>query len=782
LLIVLFEAYYNYFFIIHGSKPTGVKIMQAVLQNLEATFEGKESEHNWSKRHEACRDVIPTLCKSEAAKEQPARLAAGIRHIIDGLMGCAKSERTQLSNEACKALQEVAKALGPTINPMLDIILPPLIDVCGFTKPVSQKNGSEAFETIVRNAGYHTRILHYITSTSSDKRKPPRVAAAKWLRVFIATYHHDVEKVSANLDTIERALTTGLGDTQKDVRETMRAAYWTFSKYWSARAEALMRTLPKAAQTALVADKHNPNQRAPTPSAPVASKKTISEQTRAFILAKKQKLAQESAAAASEPTAAPRDTPVDTVQNSIAKPRETVIEDEHSASTVIPTEPQRMPSGLLAEPARRRIVAVSTAKPTITSRPASALPHITTAQSDSTPHSRPTSAASAMPPPPATTSFSRPVSVASTAAMSHASSATVKAASRKPLISKERLHDIMTKPLEGADENNKENTRAHGLLDKREWARKETAEVSQRSIKPITKDPAAARRLISRGIKGISEHTIDDVGYRRLQGVIKEHDNIFIDEPKYDDMLLSLFTAIEQPDIEERRPLGRKNDSIFQMLVVLRLMLQHNQKYLAGYYPRAITALITARANFQARCHIVSGFEQTVEDIVKVCQPSDVIDAVLMTLELAGKPIIDLGTGSEAQDEFDQDLLNEQSARSTAFGLHILSGLITRVQQTDTELDTVQEQRMATLGMNCLRSTNVTVKRAVMEYCVKLHEIIEPESRFYKLLTDGVADLENLIEYYVIASKAGAITTEGRGIVMTEGRSIDRAGKGISTV
>ena len=113
--------------------------MQAVLQNLESTFEGKETEHNWSKRHEACRDTIPTLCKSDAAKENPARLAAGIRHIIDGLMTCAKSERTQLSNEACKALQEVSKALGHNISPMIDIILPPLVDICGFTKPVSQK-------------------------------------------------------------------------------------------------------------------------------------------------------------------------------------------------------------------------------------------------------------------------------------------------------------------------------------------------------------------------------------------------------------------------------------------------------------------------------------------------------------------------------------------------------------------------------------------------------------------------------------------------------------------
>lgn len=768
---MLFGVSFDYLFVLYGPKPTIFNIMQAALQNLEATFEGKETEHNWSKRHEACRDIIPTLCKSEAAREQPARLAIGIRHIIDPLMGCAKSERTQLSNEACKALQEVAKALGTHIYPMLDIILPPLIDVCGFTKPVSQKHGSETFEAIVRNAGYHARILHYITSTLSDKRKPPRVAAARWLKVFIAAYHHDVEKIPANLDTIERALTTGLGDTQKDVRETMRAAYWTFSKYWSARAEALITTLPKAAQTALIADKHNPNQRAVTPSAPVPSKKTISDQTRAFILAKKKKLAEESAAATSQSAATPKEIPFETAKTSTSKVHEALPEDELTNIPSLPAEPQRMPSGLLAEPARRRIVAVSTARPTIATRPASTMPHLSTSQTDGTPKSRPTSASAAMPPPSAVINSTRPVSVASTAALSHVSSATIKPSSRKPLIPKERLHDIMTKPLEGADEENKENMRAHGLLDKREWARKETAEVSQRSIKPITKDPAAARRLISRGIKGISEHTIDDVGYRRLQGVIKEHDNIFVDEPKYDDMLLSLFTAIEQPDIEERRPLGRKNDSVFQMLVVMRLMLQHNRKYFAGYYPRAITALITARGYFQARCHIVSGFEQTAEDIVKLCQPSDVIDAVLMTLELAGKPVNNSSQTAQAQDIFSQDLLNEQSARSTAFGLHILSGLITRVQQTVTELDAIQEQRMTTLGMICLRSTNVTVKRAVMEYCVSLHQVIEPESRFYKLLTDGVSDLENLIEYYVIASKASTITTEGR-VINTERKGI----------
>lgn len=309
----------------------------------------------------------------------------------------------------------------------------------------------------------------------------------------------------------------------------------------------------------------------------------------------------------------------------------------------------------------------------------------------------------------------------------------------------------MTKPVDGVEEDNKENDAAYSLVDKREWARKETAEISQRSIMPLTKDPVAARILIARGIKSINDGTIDEVGYRKLQGLIKDHDNIFFDEPKYDDMLLALFDTIERADNGSRRPLGRKHDSNFQMLVVIRLMFQHHRRYFSTYYPRAMTALITARGNFESRSHIVSGLEQTAEDVVKVCTPSDVVDAVLMILELAGKPD-SMRQDVIPQDDYEQGLLNERGARSTAMGLHVLSGLIARGQQLSLELGVHQEERLAALGMRCLRSSHVSVKRAVIEYSVKLHEVIHPESRYYDLLTDGVESLQNLIAYYVTAS------------------------------
>ena len=532
-----------------------------------------------------------------------------------------------------------------------------------------------------------------------------------------------------------------------------------------------MRTLPKAAQTALVADTHNPNRRVAQAQAQAPAVNKKAEQTRAFILAQKKKAlaqAREASASSSDSTVAAKETLGQVPQTVAAKARETTIESEHASTPVPPPGPQRMASGLLAEPARRRLNVAMMGRPTPTPRPISAVPSVVSTQPTSTPTSRPTSASSTIAPPIIPIALSRPASVASSTAVSHSSTVIHKPGARagKPLISKQKLEELMTKPIDGADEDNKENERAHSLLDKREWARKETAEVSQRSIMPLTKDPAAARILIARGIKSISDGTIDEGGYRKLQGLIKEHDNIFLDEPKYDDMLLTLFTAIEKPDNGSRRPLGRKHDSSFQMLVVMRLMFQHNRKYFSSYYPRAMTALITARGNFESRSHIVSGLEQTAEDVVKVCTPSDVIDAVLMILELAGKPDESMNQDIIEQDDFDPSLLDERAARSTAMGLHVLSGLISRGQQLSLELDIHQEERLTALGRRCLRSSHVSVKRAVIEYSVKLHEVIHPESRYYELLTDGIESLQNLIAYYVTASHSETSTINTKGKII----------------
>jgi len=277
------------------------------------------------------------------------------------------------------------------------------------------------------------------------------------------------------------------------------------------------------------------------------------------------------------------------------------------------------------------------------------------------------------------------------------------------------------------DQENGRDTLTH----KHAWNNKETAE-RRRSISPRSKDPEEARKLLARGIERIKSRSIDDHGYRKLQGLISYHDHIFQDEQKYDDMLLALLNALETPNTEKRAPLGRRFDNKFQVLVTIRLMFVHNRKYFAAYFPRAMSALVTARRNFESRNHIVSGLEETAQDITAACNPPDVIDAVMDVLE------------TEERDE--------AGSRTVAMGLHILSGLSARMRALQAPLEPQQEQRMAKFALNCLREPTSIVRRAVIEYCLELKRIITPEARFFRLVTGDVEDLKNLITYYAANS------------------------------
>jgi CLIP-associating protein 1/2 len=277
------------------------------------------------------------------------------------------------------------------------------------------------------------------------------------------------------------------------------------------------------------------------------------------------------------------------------------------------------------------------------------------------------------------------------------------------------------------DQENDKDTLTH----KHTWNNKEIAE-RRRSVSPRSKDPEEARKLLARGIERIKSRSIDDHGYRKLQGLINYHDNIFQDEQKYDDMLLALLNALETPNTEKRAPLGRRFDNKFQILVTIRLMFVHNRKYFATYFPRAMAALVTARRNFESRNHIVSGLEETAQDITAACDPPDVIDAVMDVLE------------TEERDE--------AGSRTVAMGLHILSGLSARMRALQAPLEPQQEQRMAKFALNCLREPTSIVRRAVIGYCLELKRIITPEARFFRLVTGDVEDLKNLITYYAANS------------------------------
>lgn len=293
----------------------------------------------------------------------------------------------------------------------------------------------------------------------------------------------------------------------------------------------------------------------------------------------------------------------------------------------------------------------------------------------------------------------------------------------KPLSAPDRA------PLNALSPGGTENTH-------RRWGKAESVE-KRRSISPRSKDPAKAREMIDKGITRIRAKALDVHGYRKLQGLIKYHDAIFTDEAKYDEMLLALLDALEAPGDDKRSPLGRPLDLKTQILVTIRLMFTYNRTYFSAYYPRVMTALVNTRKQYELTNHIVSGLEETAEDIVAACRPPDVIDAVLDLIE------------TEEQDE--------KGYRAVTMGIYVLTGLLRRLNKNRVYLSQPELERFGKFANKSLTQPQPDIRRAITEFCVELHEMVNNDEVFWRMIDSPVGDHRNLLTYFIARKSSQAL-------------------------
>lgn len=261
----------------------------------------------------------------------------------------------------------------------------------------------------------------------------------------------------------------------------------------------------------------------------------------------------------------------------------------------------------------------------------------------------------------------------------------------------------------------------------RRWKKVEISE-RRRSLSPRSKDPSRGRDMIDRGLNKIRTGAIDVHGYRKVQSLIKYHQSIFNDEAKYGETLMVLLDALEVPDADKKSATGRQLDLKTQVLVTIRLLFSMNRGYFSKYYARAMTAIITARKHYELTNHIVSGLEETAEDIVQACEPADVIDAILGLLEFEEK--------------------SPDSHRMIAMGGYILSGLLRRLNEKNLFLSEPELERLGNFANQSLMDPQPDIRRAVMEFCLELHEMVKPEEAFWRMIKSE--EHRPLLTYYIV--------------------------------
>ncbi|KAL2369773.1 protein stu1 [Blastomyces gilchristii SLH14081] len=260
----------------------------------------------------------------------------------------------------------------------------------------------------------------------------------------------------------------------------------------------------------------------------------------------------------------------------------------------------------------------------------------------------------------------------------------------------------------------------------RRWKKVEILE-RRRSLSPRSKDPSRGRDMVDRGLNKIRTGAIDVHGYRKVQSLIKYHESIFHDKAKYGATLMVLLEALEAPDTDRKSTTGRPMDLKTQVLVTIRLLFSMNRDYFATYNARAMTAIITARKHYELTNHIVSGLEETAEDIVQACDPADVIDAILDLLESEEK--------------------SPDSHRMISMGGYILSGLLRRLNEKNLFLSEPELERLGNFANQSLKDPQPDIRRAVMEFCLELHEMVKPEEAFWRTITE---EHRPLLTYYIV--------------------------------
>ena len=272
------------------------------------------------------------------------------------------------------------------------------------------------------------------------------------------------------------------------------------------------------------------------------------------------------------------------------------------------------------------------------------------------------------------------------------------------------------------------------------WLAVEARERQRTSTSENIENPILARKILGSGIERVRARSLDVHGFRKLQTLIRSSgDSIWEDGYKFDELLPPLLDYLETPNDDSLPRSGKAQDLKTQVLVTVRLLLQYQPKYFFSYYPRALTAVLSARKHYSSTSHIVSGLEETAESIVHRCDPLPCIDSVLDLLEIERTQ----GPGSNPNTD------------TMFMGLYVLAGLLHRGQDQGSsfQLSTEQEERLGRMGASCLADTNPDVRRAVMEFVVELHDKVEKE-RFWGLVAKGRDDHRSLITYYLARKRA----------------------------
>jgi hypothetical protein len=668
-----------------------------IVNLLNHEFTLPETDGSWKKRQDLLIELSEFFEQRKEKSVFSDDIVRKVKSVIPHIVTTAGAERTTLSNEACRALSNIAKNLESHIQSHLDNILPGLITVCGSTKTVAQKNANDTIINVCKHSGYNQRLFYHVCAAFRDSRIPPRIYAPEWLRILIKTYkpQMDWEKDGS---ACEKAIFSGLTDGQVKVRENSRAVFWAYQSYDARGARKIMGGLNTHAQKALNADSNNPDKAAAS-----AAKADVAPRPKSALASIK---AQNKERLALAQKSEPNGRTVDVTQLAPV--------DTEDCKLFEPTEQREAPM-LTAAPVRRRVVATPMPLPTSTTTAQRTTAKTTTTQAPIPIPRRPKDA----PPQP-----------------------------HVPTVRKDRAGNLWPPRATTPQDNVPVAEITH--LDKEHVTNKKLLSIAIEGLRRQNLDGLGYRRLVKLFAENPNLITNQDHFNEMIQLLVgnmtrldlvneaREHRQDSFAHPIYSihiilHCIMLLFS--QYPEYPEPQP-----GMVLSALVISRCMFSTGYTSTLAQINEASLTMCRNTVHIPAALDHVLDTLQTLESIIS---SNDHIVTPMSTDTVLFNSLQSLASEFGPQKP-------QHAARLPIvmdFGLDILLRLLFILGQSNGSLSGMLQDRMGRYAEYLLANYSSQIKRKVIRFCTLLHDVVASEEEFYSYFKSE-SD-KNLIVYYV---------------------------------
>lgn len=265
-----------------------------------------------------------------------------------------------------------------------------------------------------------------------------------------------------------------------------------------------------------------------------------------------------------------------------------------------------------------------------------------------------------------------------------------------------------------------------------------------------------SKRLLTSAIDKVRAKSLDAHGFRRVQELIKTKQDIWgEDGQKFGDLLFALLSFLEAPTESLKIPGAPASSKVqnlkTQVLATIRGMLALHRKEAGPYYAHSLCAIISARRQFDDMSHIASEMEKTAQDISRVGPTSDCIDEVLDLLDSLAELTPSSTPSTPATSPVSPRSSSSQgynASRTINLALQTLASLLASLAAKQQASSPAQTKRLGNLAVRLLQDTDPEIRRADMDFCLALHEQLQPDI-FWKAVGSAQESGLNLITYYL---------------------------------